>query len=78
MLPQSLVAQTDAALIDPVTGKPGYGKWKTLVASLLEQWLEGKVPGITPQPFRADFDDLLGGSDGTGTADSDRSRDRRG
>lgn len=55
---QSLTEQTDAAFIDPLSGSPKYGAWTELINSLLEEWLHGRVPGASLQPFRADFDDL--------------------
>lgn len=57
---RSLREQTDAAFIDPLTGNPKYGAWTELTNSLLEEWLNGRVPGASFQPFRADLEDLAG------------------
>lgn len=57
---KSLLEQTEAAFIDPLDNKPEYGAWTELVNSLLDEWLHGRVPGASIQPFRAKLDDLAG------------------
>lgn len=56
---QSLINEVDLALRDPLTNRPGYGDWSTLVESLLNEWLEGNVTiGIKPAP-RVPLDEFL-------------------
>lgn len=56
---KSLLDQTNAAFMDPLTTKAEFGAWTELVNSLLDEWLHGRVPGASIQPFRADFEDLV-------------------
>lgn len=55
---RSLREQTEAAIVDPLDGQPRYGAWSELINSLLDEWLEGRVPGAVVQPFRMDLTDL--------------------
>lgn len=58
-LRSSIVAEVDAALVDPLRGKPHYAEWSTLVELLLVEWLAGRIqlPLIPTQGKR--LDDLL-------------------
>ena len=39
-LPQSLAAEVELILLDPLTGRPEFGKRSQLVESLLRNWVE--------------------------------------
>ena len=54
----SITEQIDQQLADPLTGKPAYGAWATLVESLLREWLAGKVD-ISIKPKLIDLEDFL-------------------
>lgn len=58
-LRSSVVSEVEGSLVDPLTKKPAYGSFSTLIEQLLEGWMDGrfKVPGI--EPYRVNMDDLL-------------------
>ena len=57
-LRSSLVAQVDAGLTDPTTGRPEFAAWSEVVEALLEGWLDGKF-NIHRKPYRMNLGDLL-------------------
>ena len=45
-LPSSLVYSVKTLLLDPRTGRVGYGRMAALVTQLLTEWVEAKRKGI--------------------------------
>jgi len=56
-LRSSIVAQVDAALVDPTTGRPEFGSWAELIESLLEGWLDGKFE-VRHKPYTANLQEF--------------------
>lgn len=47
-LPTSIVERVDEQLRDPLTNRPTFGSWASLVQALLVKWLAGEVKVAVP------------------------------
>lgn len=47
-LPTSIVERVDEQLRDPLTNRPTFGSWASLITALLVKWLNGEVKVAVP------------------------------
>jgi hypothetical protein len=62
-LPTSLVEEIDEQVQDPLTKKPRHGGWSSLVAALLNGWLDGSIKLAHMSPTTVSLEDFANDSE---------------